>query len=83
MLSSEGLLLRNAKLKRLDEEPALSQNSFAFGYLLQAPFEDAAEPERKPCMTIGGLSGRRHEAPGYAMYRFKEIIATCADIAAL
>ena len=77
------VFLRYSKGKELDEEAALFQSSFAFGYLTQAPFEEEAEPERKLCMTIDGLSGRRNEAPGNAVYRFKEMTATCADIASL
>ena len=75
------VFLRYAKGKDLNEEAALFQSSFSFGYLSQTPFEENAAPERKLCMTIDGYSGRRNEAPGNAVYRFNEMTAACADIA--
>lgn len=75
------VFLRYAKGKELDQEAALFQSAFAFGYLGQAPFEENAKPELKLCMTIDGLSGRRNEAPTNAVYRFNEMTAACADIA--
>ena len=74
------MMLRYAKGKPLRDEVGLYQSAFAFGYLSNYPYEEAAAAEKALCVTLDAQSGTVYAAPGNAGYRYKEMEAACASI---
>jgi hypothetical protein len=74
------VMLRYAKGKALPEEAASFQASAIFGYMRTLEEVEMAEVERALCITLDAYTGVCHEAPGNAVYKFKEMKAACATI---
>jgi hypothetical protein len=53
-----------------------------FGYLTNRPLDEASKPDKALCLTVDCQQGVAHQAPGDALYRYKEVAAACGGIAA-
>jgi hypothetical protein len=78
-VKSGALMLRYAKGKPLAAEVAIFQAAAIFGYLRTQDAE-VAEAEKALCITLDAYTGKCHDAPGDAIYRFNEMKAACASI---
>lgn len=80
-LKSGALMLRYAKNEPLPTEVGLWQSSFMFGYLTKYPLDETSQPEKALCLTLDCYLGVAYQAPGDAIYRFKEMAAASGGIA--
>lgn len=78
---SGAVFFRYAKGKSLNVKAAEYQSAFIFSYLSKFPFQEGATPDPKLCITFDVYAPATHEAPGNAIYLYKEIAAVCAGIA--
>jgi hypothetical protein len=79
-IKAGALMLRYAKGKSLPAKVAVWQSAGIFGYLRLQDGAEVAETERALCITLDAQTGACHEAPGNAVYLFKEMRAACATI---
>ena len=75
------LMLRYGKNSPLPPTVGGFQSSAIFGYLRTLEETDKTEAERALCITLDAHAGKCHQAPGNAIYLFKEMKAACATIA--
>jgi hypothetical protein len=80
-VKSGALMLRYAKGKALPAKVADFQSSAIFGYMQTLEAAQMAEAERELCITLDAYTGTCHEAPGKAVYLFKEMKAACETLA--
>lgn len=73
--------LRYRKGKNLIEAIGEWQSAFIFGYLQETSPDEAAEPERKLCLTVDAHAGIAYGAPGNALQRYHQMESACATIA--
>ncbi len=74
---------RYAKNKPLSDEVACWQGAISFGYLdtrVKQGLGDV-DPEKEMCVAVDMWTGKVHQAPSNAVYRFNEVKAACAGIA--
>jgi len=76
---------RYSRNKPLADEVACWQGAISMGYLTtklhQGTGDVDMDSERALCVAFDVWTGRTHEAPSNAVYRFKEVRAVCAGIA--
>lgn len=75
------LMLRYAKNRSLSAEVGLWESAFMFGYLTSRPLDEVSRPDKALCLTVDCYEGVAHQAPGDAVYRYKEMHAACGGIA--
>lgn len=75
------LMLRYRKRQPLNPEVGRFQSAFLFGHLRGSPIPHDSQPERKICITVDAYAGKIYEAPGNAVYEYKNMLAACASIA--
>src|SRR5665213_1948313 len=69
-LKHGALMLRYAKGKPLDPVVGCFQSSAIFGLLGEQHDQDGSEPEKALCITLDGVTGALHSAPGSAISDF-------------
>ena len=74
-------MFRDAKGKPLDAKVGTYRFAAIFGLLGEHPEEDGCEPERPLCLTLCGVTGKLHPAPGTAVSDFANMNAACQPIA--
>lgn len=76
-----GAMLRYAKGKALQPEPAAWQSAFILGYLNDVSTDQDVTPHRNLCITIDAYTGKCHPAPGNSVSRYQNMKAACLTIA--
>jgi hypothetical protein len=75
------LMLRYKKGAAVNEEAALYQAAFIYGYLLRRQMEENTSPDPKLCLILDVHTNQTIEAPSKSGYMFKEMEAACSAVA--
>jgi hypothetical protein len=75
------IMFRYAKGKPLDPKAGCFQSAAMFGLLGEHADEEGSQPEKSLCLTLDGVTGKLHPAPGTAISDFANMKAACQTIA--